>query len=214
VLQVVEVRYQAGGQFGSGFKGRRITGFGFDRDVIAEAGIEQASAFVAVSSGDNSNIVAARLVREKFGVPIVVARIYDPRRAEIYQRLGIPTVATVKWTTDQVMRFLIPEQVASDWKDPTEGVSLVTMILPPEWAGWPIAELEADGHRRVVAVTRTGQARIVTPDLILQEGDQVHLAVDNPGLDELRPMILAARRTQQDEAEEPARSDLSEEVRS
>jgi trk system potassium uptake protein TrkA len=197
-----------------GFECQKVHGYGFDEAVLTEAGIQRAGAFAAVSSGDNSNIVAARLVREKFGVPIVVARIYDPRRAEIYQRLGIPTVATVKWTTDQVMRFLIPEQVASDWKDPTEGVSLVTMILPPEWAGWPIAELEADGHRRVVAVTRTGQARIVTPDLILQEGDQVHLAVDNPGLDELRPMILAARRTQQDEAEEPARSDLSEEVRS
>ncbi|HEV8651713.1 MAG TPA: TrkA family potassium uptake protein [Actinomycetes bacterium] len=197
-----------------GFECQKVHGYGFDEAVLAEAGVAHAGAFAAVSSGDNSNIVAARLAREKFEVPIVVARIYDPRRAEIYQRLGIPTVATVKWTTDQVMRFLIPDQVASDWKDPTEGISLVTLVLPPEWAGWPIAELEADGHRRVVAVTRTGQARIVTPNLILQEGDQVHLAVDNPGLDELRPMILAARRTQQDELEEPARSGHADEARS
>jgi trk system potassium uptake protein len=130
----------------------------------------------------------------------VVARIYDPRRAEIYQRLGIPTVATVKWTTDQIMRLLIPDQVASDWKDPSEGISLVTMVLPPSWAGWRIEELEADGHRRVVAVTRVGHARIVTPSFILQEGDQVHLAVDDDGLDELRPMIMEARRVRQDEA--------------
>src|SRR4029453_8670897 len=97
------------------FKGKKIEGYGFDEDILREAGIERAEAFAAVSSGDNSTIVAARLAREKFEVPLVVARIYDPRRAEIYQRLGIPTVATVKWTTDQVMRVLIPDQIASDW---------------------------------------------------------------------------------------------------
>ena len=197
-----------------GFECQKVLGYGFDEAVLVEAGVERAGAFAAVSNGDNSNIVAARLVREKFEVPIVVARIYDPRRAEIYQRLGIPTVATVKWTTDQVMRFLIPDQVASDWKDPTEGVSLVTMVLPPDWAGWRIDELESDGHRRVVAVTRTGRARIVTSNLILQEGDQVNLAVDDSGLEELRPMILAARRTQQDALEEHARAGHPEEARS
>ncbi len=179
-----------------GFKGQRVQGYGFDEDVLREAGVQRAGAFAAVSSGDNSNIVAARVVREKFEVPIVVARIYDPRRAEIYQRLGIPTVATVKWTTDQVMRLLIPDQVASDWKDPTEGISLVTVVLPTAWVGQTIEELEAEGHRRVVALTRIGQARIVTPGTVVQEGDQLHLAVDDQGLDELRPMILAARRDQ------------------
>jgi trk system potassium uptake protein len=186
-----------------GFKGQRVQGYGFDDDVLREAGVERAGAFAAVSSGDNSNIVAARVVREKFAVPIVVARIYDPRRAEIYQRLGIPTVATVKWTTDQVMRLLIPDQVASDWKDPTEGISLVTVVLPTAWVGQTIEELESDGHRRVVALTRIGEARIATPGTVVQEGDQLHLAVDDDGLDELRPMILAARRDQDaDEREE------------
>jgi trk system potassium uptake protein len=179
-----------------GFHGERIHGYGFDEQVLIRAGIERAEAFAAVSSGDNSNIVAARLVREKFGTETVVARIFDPRRAEIYQRLGIPTVATVRWTTDQVMRMLIPDQVASDWKDPTEGVSLVTLVLPREWVRRRVADLESDGHRRVVAVNRNGVARVVTTSLILQEGDQLHLAVDKVGLDELRPMILAARRAQ------------------
>ncbi|HET9555959.1 MAG TPA: TrkA C-terminal domain-containing protein, partial [Actinomycetota bacterium] len=159
-------------------------------------------AFAAVSSGDNSNIVAARLAREKFEVPLVVARIYDPRRAEIYQRLGIPTVATVKWTTDQVMRVLIPDQVASDWRDPNAEIALITLVLPDEWAGWKVEELEAEGHRRVVGVTRTGHARIVGPQTTLQEGDQVHLAVDENGLQELRPRVLAARRDARDEPAE------------
>ena len=129
---------------------------------------------------------------------MVVARIYDPRRAEIYQRLGIPTVATVKWTTDQVMRVLIPDQIASDWRDPNAEIALITLVLPNEWAGWKVEELEADGHRRVVGVTRTGHARIVGPGTVLQEGDQVHLAVDEDGLHELRPRVLAARRDHRD----------------
>ncbi len=139
-------------------------------------------------------------------MPIVVARIYDPRRAEIYQRLGIPTVATVKWTTDQVMRYLIPDQIASDWKDPTEGVSLVTLVLPPQWAGMKVEELEAEGHRRVVALSRMGKAGIVTPATIVQEGDLLHLAVDNEGLEELRPMVIAARREQQEARAQGVRS--------
>jgi trk system potassium uptake protein len=178
------------------FKGKKIEGYGFDEDILREAGIERAEAFAAVSSGDNSNIVAARLAREKFEVPLVVARIYDPRRAEIYQRLGIPTVATVKWTTDQVMRQLFPEHVASDWKDPSEGVSLVTVILPDAWVRRTVADLEDEGHSRVVAINRRGQARIVDEEQILQQGDQLHLAVDGYGLEKLRPMVLAARQQQ------------------
>ena len=101
------------------FKGSKVTGVGFDRDVLIEAGIERADAFAAVSSGDNSNVIAARVVRESFGVGRVVARIYDPRRAEVYQRLGIPTVATVRWTADQMLRKLLPEGAQELWRDPT-----------------------------------------------------------------------------------------------
>jgi trk system potassium uptake protein TrkA len=195
------------------FRGQKVHGYGFDEDVLREAGVERAGAFAAVSSGDNSNIVAARLAREKFEVPTVVARIYDPRRAEIYQRLGIPTVATVKWTTDQVMRILIPDEIASDWKDPSEGVSLVTLVLPTSWAGWTVEQLESNGHRRVVALTRVGHARIPAPGTLLQEGDQVHLAVDEEGLEELRPMIIAGHR--EPDGERRAAGELSgQEVRS
>ena len=174
------------------FKGKKIEGYGFDEDILREAGIERAEAFAAVSSGDNSNIVAARLAREKFEVPLVVARIYDPRRAEIYQRLGIPTVATVKWTTDHVMRVLIPDQIASDWRDPNAEIALITLVLPAEWAGWKVEELEAEGHRRVVGVTRTGHARIVGPHMVLQEGDVLHFMVDAGALDALQARLSGA----------------------
>src|SRR5580765_9116218 len=115
------------------FTGRTVTGVGFDREVLVDAGIEQATAFAAVSSGDNSNILAARVARETFGVENVVARIYDPRRAEIYQRLGIPTVATVRWTADQMLRRLLPAGAEEHWRDPSGTVVLAEVHLSPAW---------------------------------------------------------------------------------
>ena len=119
----------------SGFKGKRITGVGFDQDVLIEAGIEEADAFAAVSSGDNSNVIAARVARESFGVERVAARIYDPRRAEVYQRLGIPTVATVRWTADQMLRRLLPEGAETLWRDPTGVVVLAEVAYSPRLGG-------------------------------------------------------------------------------
>src|ERR1700751_3353514 len=106
----------------SGFRGKRVVGVGVDRDVLIEAGIERADAFAAVSSGDNSNVISARVVRESFGVERVVARIYDPRRAEVYQRLGIPPGAKVGWVPDQMLRRLLPEGSEPLWRDPTGAV--------------------------------------------------------------------------------------------
>ena len=97
-VAVIDQDESAFRRLGPSSRAARVTGVGFDRDTLHEAGIEDAYAFAAVSSGDNSNILAARVARETFGVENVVARIYDPGRAEVYQRLGIPTVATVKWT--------------------------------------------------------------------------------------------------------------------
>jgi trk system potassium uptake protein TrkA len=151
--------------------GRTVLGYGYDRDHLEEAGIKEAGAVAAVTSGDNSNVLSARIARETFGVANVVARIYDPRRALIYQRLGIPTVATVTWTTDQVVRRLFPERDVTEWNDPSGTVSLIERSLPAAWAGRSLAGL-SDGERfRVVTVTRAGQARIATPDLVGQEGD-------------------------------------------
>src|SRR3954468_14787890 len=115
------------------FTGRAVLGFGFDREHLEQAGIHEASALAAVTSGDNSNILTARIARETFEIPHVVARIYDPRRAMIYQRLGIPTVATVAWTTDQVMRRLFPNESVAEWVHGGGEVSLVERSLPEAW---------------------------------------------------------------------------------
>src|SRR6266498_1644845 len=126
-VAIIDQNPEAFRRLGSDFGGLTVTGVGFDRDVLVEAGVERAEAFAAVSSGDNSNIISARVARETFGVEHVVARIYDAKRAEVYERLGIPTVATVPWTTDRLMRTLLPDGVASAWREPTGKVAVLPM---------------------------------------------------------------------------------------
>ena len=159
----------------SGFKGSKITGIGFDRDVLIEAGIEQADAFAAVSSGDNSNVISARVARESFNVARVVARIYDPRRAEVYQRLGIPTVATVRWTADQMLRRLLPEGSEPLWRDPTGAVVLAEVACSDHWLGEKVGELEDASGARIAFISRLGEAMLPGRSTVLQEGDVVHV---------------------------------------
>jgi len=171
------------------FSGKAILGFGFDREHLEQAGIEEAGALAAVTSGDNSNVLTARIARETYEIPNVVARIYDPRRAVIYQRLGIQTVATVAWTTDQVLRRLLPEQSVNEWTDATGSILLVERALPAMWAGRKLSELEEPGRVRLVALSRSGQARLCGPDLLGQEGDVLHLAVRSEAVDELEAKL-------------------------
>ncbi|MBL1100504.1 potassium channel family protein [Streptomyces coffeae] len=162
-------------RLGAGFGGRRVTGVGFDQDTLREAGIEEAGAFAAVSSGDNSNIIAARVAREMFGVENVAARIYDPRRAEVYQRLGIPTVATVRWTADQMLRRLLPSGAEPLWRDPSGGVQLAEVHTSPSWVGHKVSKLQEETGVRVAFLTRLGEAILPTSQTVLQEGDLVHV---------------------------------------
>jgi trk system potassium uptake protein TrkA len=174
-----------------GFSGRRVKGLGFDRDRLREAGIDDAQAVAAVTSGDNSNIIVARVARETFGIDRVVARIYDPRRAVIYERLGIPTIATVHWSTQRVLRRILPEQSAVEWVDPSARVCLLERPIPGGWAGHAIAELEQATSSRVVALTRMSQAEIPPGDRLLQEGDSVWLAVADESLGQLDSRMSA-----------------------
>ncbi len=162
-------------RLGSGFGGRRVTGIGFDRDTLREAGIEEAGAFAAVSSGDNSNIIAARVAREMFGIEHVAARIYDPRRAEVYQRLGIPTVATVRWTADQMLRRLLPSGSETLWRDPSGAVQLAEVAVSPKWVGQRVSRLQEDAGVRIAFLTRLGEAMLPTSQTVLQDGDLVHV---------------------------------------
>jgi trk system potassium uptake protein len=157
------------------FKGNRVTGIGFDREVLIQAGIENADAFAAVSSGDNSNIIAARVVRETFAIARVAARIYDPRRAEVYERLGIPTVATVRWTADQMLRKLLPEGADVLWRDPTGKVVLAEVPFAPRWIGEPVKAVEMGTRTKIAFIDRFGQALIPDSGTIVQDGDVLHV---------------------------------------
>jgi trk system potassium uptake protein TrkA len=175
----------------SGFKGRRITGIGFDRDVLMEAGIEEAAAFAAVSNGDNSNIISARVARETFGVPNVAARIYDPRRAEVYQRLGIPTVATVRWTADQMLRRVLPDGAEPLWRDPSGKIVLAEVTFASSWIGEKASALEDAAHTRIAFISRLGEAMTCPPGTVLQEGDVVHVIAPEADLERITGVFAA-----------------------
>lgn len=181
-VAVVDKRASAFTRLPKGFPGSTVTGFGFDRDRLVEAGIESADALAAVTSGDNSNIMVARIARETYAVGRVMARIYDPKRAMIYERLGIPTVATVEWTTDQALRRLLPSETRTEWVDPTGGVVVVERSLAATWAGRPLTDLDAPGRWRVTVLTRIGRATVPAPGLVVQEGDVVLVAVASEAL--------------------------------
>jgi trk system potassium uptake protein len=168
--------------------GTAIVGSGFDRDDLERAKASGAGALAAVTSGDNSNILTARIAREHYEVPNVVARIYDPRRALMYQRLGIPTVATVTWTVDQVIRRLLPDAPPREWAHSSGQVVLVERTLPTVWVGRTLEGIDVPGRCRLATVGRSGQALVAGPGLIGQEGDILYITVRSDfiaALDEL-----------------------------
>lgn len=173
------------------FVGQRVTGVGFDREILVEAGIERAEAFAAVSSGDNSNIIAARVARETFGIENVVARIYDPRRAEVYQKLGIPTVATVRWTADQVIRRLLPAGMLSQWRDPSGHIVLAEIAYHPTWVGMKITRLEEESGARVALITRFGDGILPKAGTVVQDGDLVHVTMPWEARDQIERVFAA-----------------------
>ncbi len=160
----------------SDFSGRKITGQGIDRDVLRKAGLKDAYAFAAVSSGDNSNIIAARVARETFGVERVVARIYDPARATVYERLGIPTVATVRRTSEAVLRWMMPRDAHIAWSHAGGAVSLVAVQPTPQWYGLPLSVVEELSGCRAAFLSRFGNMIVATTDLVVQEDDELYFA--------------------------------------
>ena len=175
-VAVIDKDPQAFRRLGTDFHGQQVVGVGFEKRVLIEAGVERAGAFAAVSSGDNSNIISARVARETFGVEQVVARIYDAKRAEVYERLGIPTVATVSWTTDRLMRTLLPDGVASAWRDPTGKVAIVQLPLHEGWVGHSVATLEQAINARVAFIMRFGTGVLPRPKTVVQADDLVYVA--------------------------------------
>lgn len=176
-VSVIDSDPDAFRRLGPGFNGEKVTGYGFDQVVLEKAGIGRAEAFAAVSSGDNSNIIAARVARETFGIQSVVARIYDPGRAEVYQRLGITTVATVKWTADQVLRRLLPAGAEPDFRDPSGTIRVDHVMVPDAWIGHRTIHFQDQARCRIAWIDRLGEGTLPHRDSVLQEGDMLHMVL-------------------------------------
>ncbi|MCL8024354.1 potassium channel family protein [Nocardioides bruguierae] len=176
-VSIIDSDPEAFRRLGPGFNGDKVAGVGFDQQVLEKAGIRRADAFAAVSSGDNSNIIAARVARETFGIGTVCARIYDPGRAEVYQRLGITTVATVKWTSDQVLRRILPAGAEPDFRDPSGKIRVDHVRVPTAWVGERTINLQAQTRSRIAWIDRLGEGMLPGRETILQEGDVLHLVI-------------------------------------
>ena len=190
-VAVVDVDVDAFRRLGPDFAGATVKGVGFDREVLTEAEVEKADGFAAVSSGDNSNILAARVVRETFNVSNVVARIYDPGRAEVYERLGIPTVATVRWTADQVLRRLLPAGSEPHWRDPSGSVRLVEVHVDRSWVGQTVEQIEDATGSRVPFLFRMGAGMVPKRSTLFQDGDLAYAAVEDAKLADVENVLAS-----------------------
>ncbi|MCG6566455.1 potassium transporter TrkA [Tessaracoccus sp. ZS01] len=189
---VIDQNPEAFRRLGNDFKGITVEGIGFDREVLEAAGIRRADAFAAVSSGDNSNILSARVVRENYHVSNVVARIYDQGRAEVFERLGIPTVATVKWTVTQMLRRLLPAGSQPVWSDPTGDARLMQIHVHNGWVGRRVSELSAAADAPIPFLLRVGRGLVPDRDTIYQDGDLIFVACYTERVDELETLFANA----------------------
>lgn len=176
-VAVIDIKADAFRRLPADFSGQKITGVGFDRETLGFAGVKEAYAFAAVSSGDNSNILAARVVRETYGVENVIARISDPGRAEVYRRLGIPTVAPVPWTANQIVTRLLPGGSDEIYEDAAADIHMRRLSFNDGWIGHRYADLERAAGVRVAYLSRFGSGILPHPDTLVQEGDDVHVVL-------------------------------------
>jgi len=193
-VTVIDHDSNAVDRLGPNFKGRIVHGLGFDRNVLIEAGIEQADAFVTASSSDNANIVAARIARNIFRVPRVVARLYDPHRAEVYRRLGLTTISSTNWGAERIYQILSHTDLDVLYTFGRSEVSLVVVEVPPQLIGKNVAQLSVAGEITVVSITRHDQAFIPVYGTEFKEGDLIHLSVLSSAMNRLEEMLGLERR--------------------
>ncbi len=188
-VTVIDYDPAALARLGPDFKGKIVRGVGFDREALLEAGIRQADAFAATSSSDNANIVAARIARHIFHVPRVVARLYDPRRAEIYQRLGLTTISSTTWVAERIRELLTHADLDSVMTFGRGEVSIINVEVTHQLVGRQVKQITVPGEVTVIAVTRKSQAIIPTLGTEFRLGDEIHLAVLASAMDRLEELL-------------------------
>jgi trk system potassium uptake protein TrkA len=189
--QVVVIDYDANAlaRLGPKFKGQVIRGVGFDREVLIRAGIEQADAFAAASSSDNANILAARIAHNIFQVPRVVARLYDPQRAEIYRRLGMLTISSTTWGAERIRELLTSAELDPVFSFGSGEVSMVSITIPPHLVGRMVKDLTVPNEIIIAAITREGKAFIPASGSQFRNGDVIHLTILASALDRFKTLL-------------------------
>ncbi len=188
-VAIVDREAKAFERLPANFRGRRVTGVGFDREALRQAGIERADAFVSVTSGDNTNIVAALMARREFHIPKVVTRVFDPQRAEIYRRFGIPTISPTTWAANEIKDLLVHADLSSRLTLGSGEVQIIQIDLPPMLVGHAVNELATPGEISVITIVRQGKGLIPFPGATFQEGDDVYLAVLGSAMGKLKKLI-------------------------
>lgn len=188
-VAVIDYDVNALTYLGPNFKGQKIIGVGFDRDILLKAGIEHADAFAAASSSDNANILAARIAHNIFHVPRVVARLFDPQRAEIYRRLGMLTISSTTWGAERIRELLTSAEIDPVHSFGSGEVSLVNIEVPPQLVGRMVKDLTVSSEISVVAITRQGEAFIPTLGSQFKDGDLIHVAILASALDRFKILL-------------------------
>ena len=186
---VIDYDESALARLGPDFKGRRIKGVGFDRDVLLRAGIEEADGFAAMSSSDNANVVAARIARTIFQVPRVVARLFEPERAEVYRRLGLVTISSTTWGAERTRELLTHAELDAVRSFGAGEVQLLEVEVPPRLVGHSVRDMSVPGEVTVITITRDGKALLPSLGTVFRSGDVVHLAVLADAMDRVARLL-------------------------
>lgn len=188
-VTIVDVKLAAFDRLGTSFRGRTLVGVCFDRDVLIRAGIESADAFAAVTSSDNANALAARIARDKFAVPRVVARIYDPQRRALYDRLGLQTISSASWGAMQIERLLTAQEFEPVYSICDGDVQIVQIMVEEALNGRPVSLLAQTDESVLISLTRAGQTFIPRAEAVLQIGDLVMVGVRANAMRHLKSIV-------------------------
>ncbi|MFN2528992.1 MAG: NAD-binding protein [Candidatus Baltobacteraceae bacterium] len=179
-------------RLGARFKGHVEVGTGIDYDVLKRAGAERADGFIAVTDGDNRNVMAALIAQRMFKIKRIVARIYDPPRGALYRELGIDTVCPTT-VGAKIIRDVLMEAPWDTLQSFDFGkVTSLSATVGAADAGKRVADVERPGFIRIAAI-RTGKSvRVAANDTILAEGDEINAIVAPEAISEFATMFQTA----------------------
>jgi trk system potassium uptake protein TrkA len=188
-ISVIDIDEKSFLRLGKNFSGKKILGFGYDKEVLERAGIEEADAFAALSPGDNRNIIGALIAKKEYRVPIVVARIYDPVRAIVYNKLGITTISPTRWGANKIKELICYNDINSQLSLGNGEVEIIEIEVPHSIKGFTYDKINAPGEIMVTAITRLGRAFVPVVGSEIKEGDIMHVAVASESISKLKGFL-------------------------